>query len=889
MNLFFLLCFSFPFFLNSKIKCIYSYSFTTESSCFKNVWKKLKGLFVDKEVEKERNIITYNFIKHNSYSSSRYRSSDYRSSDFSSSEYSSNDYRSSDYRSSDSHNEKYYLDGKGKWGRIGFEVRHVNRLIYINNFKTYILSAYIPYIYMSVRDIYIVLKKIKELNFNTVYTFLFWPENEYLEDHYDISNSKLFYLLNFCASNGLFVILDIGPFINNIYNSNIPPYVLFNKKVNDYINNIYIKKRKKKIKEYFPCNLWKERTKLSLNDFLNNMKRQNLERVIDKKKILYSKGEYSYNNIYSLYYFQRVIKWFNYILPKLKKYTNINNGPVIYINIDKTFDNYYMYIIIDLKRKGYFQNICNLENYYNNSESSSTSSHSSTSSYSSTSSISPSSLLTCVVNFFKRIRRSYILTVGYFLYVRFNRYIRAINEYELGLIYVNEINKLVQKHFSKINILTTNYPYIKDDFINSYAGNNCYNHFLNNNWFDNECIKLNKPCIWSQVWTGAKYSIHNVNSINTFRTKFTDPTTYELAAWSSMEAPSSVDTLDPISSRVVSESTNERDKHVKPDGGKVQSEEKKVSEPFNTLCKDDKERKRPMDVINNHTDGVQIESEEREEEEEEEGVHADSDSNGQEGHKTDNKREKVISNKSGKVGNVDKVGEISVGLKKAKSSYNNYIGHIRNFKDLTFNILIFLAKGGVFINIFPFYSGSNINNTHIYLEHYSKETGQPLDVYFNQKEPLYSHIKKIFKFLYKYGHYLLKYEHYVSHIKISANIEMYDYDVIKIICNHNIKGSSFVKIGHINYNINSFSCIIYNEYKKKVIYDTSFNYNYEFSYINKKESYAPIDKYLYSFDVVNAGPLMCLREEDEHENEKEDDDNEGKKKKKKKKIMEKLV
>ncbi|CRH01579.1 conserved Plasmodium protein, unknown function [Plasmodium relictum] len=750
MNLI-LICFYYLFFLNSKIKdfCLCS---STKNNNISNLWIKLKELFQDKSVEKEKNIITYNYILHNNDN---------------------------------------YIDKKNNIlikkneEHKSFEINHINRLIYINNFKTYILSAYVPYIYMSIRDIYIVLKKIKELNFNTVYTFLFWPENEYLEDKYDISNSKLFYLLNFCASNGLFVILNIGPYINNIYNSNIPTYILFNKKLNDYIN---LNLNKRKIRKYFQWNLWKKR-KAIIKDS-KNLQRSAIEKVINQKKILYNKKKNAYNNIYSLYFYKRVIKWFNYILPHIKKYTSINNGPIIYLNIDKTFDNYYMYIIIELKRKRYFHNICNIEIYfedYNNSN----------------------SILSCVINFFRRIRRSYIMTLGYLLYIRFNKYLRVIKEYELGLIYINEINKLVQKHLNKIKILTTNYPFINDKFINSYAGNNCYNHFLHNNWFDNECIKLNKPCIWSQVWTGAKYSIHNVNSPNILKRKFKEHIIYKSSLTEDDKKKNNLSNLF--------QNLDETNKYFK---GKNNS---KKEENFN--------KNNEFTINNNDTKDCSKKI------------------------SCDNKKEKESKDKK------NEIEEISISVKNVHRKYNNYIGHIRNFKDLAFNILVFLAKGGVFINIFPYYSGNNINNTHVYLEHYSKETGQPIDLYFNQKEPLYSHIKKIFKILKKYGHYLMKDGKYINPIKISKNIELYDYDIIKIICNYNIKGSRFVKIGHLKYNINSFSCIIYNEYKKKIIYDSSYSYNYDFSYINKKETYYPIDKYLYSMDIINSGPLMCLKEE----------------------------
>ncbi|CRG95219.1 conserved Plasmodium protein, unknown function [Plasmodium gallinaceum] len=749
MNLI-LICFYYLFFLNSKIKD-FCFCSSTKNNKFSNLWLKLKELFQDKLVEKEKNIITYNFIIHNN----------------------------SNYI-----DKKNNILIKKNEEHKGFEINHVNRLIYINNFKTYILSAYVPYIYMSVRDIYIVLKKIKELNFNTVYTFLFWPENEYLEDKYDTSNSKLFYLLNFCASNGLFVILNIGPYINNIYNSNIPTYILFNKKVNDYINL-----NKRKIRNYFQWNIWRKKKKPFIKDS-KKLQRSVIEKEINQKKNLYNKKKNEYNKIYSLYFYKRAIKWFNYILPRIKKYTNINNGPIIYLNIDKTFDNYYMYIIIELKRKRYFNNLCKIESYLENNNSS-------------------NSILSCIINFLRRIRRSYIITLGYLLYIRFNKYLRVINEYELGLIYINEINKLIQKHLNKINILTTNYPFISDKFINSYAGNNCYNHFLHNNWFDNECIKLNKPCIWSQMWTGAKYSIHDINSPNILKRKFEEHIIYK--------SPLIDNTEKENNSSNLSENIDAINKYFK---GKNNSEKENLSKNDQYIIHNKDTKKHSKKISNN------------------------------------NKEEKERKEKK------NEIKEISISVKKEHTKYNNYIGHIRNYKDLTFNILVFLAKGGVFLNIFPYYSGNNINNMHIYLEHYSKETGQPIDLYFNQKEPLYSHIKKIFKILKKYGYYLMKDGNYINPIKIFKNIELYDYDVIKIICNYNIKGSRFVKIGHLKYNINNFSCIIYNEYKKKIIYDSSHNYNYDFSYISKKETYYPIDKYLYSLDVINSGPLMCLKEEE---------------------------
>ncbi|GAW82063.1 hypothetical protein, conserved [Plasmodium gonderi] len=791
MNPLSLICYLFLF--GSNIETGYScfYSSTKKNEGSRSVVFKLKNLFGRKELAKEKNIITYNFIK-------------------------------------DGCNEKNMGENKNKENNTGFEVTHVNRLIYINNFKTFILSAYIPYIYMSVRDIYIVLKKIKELNFNTVYTFLFWPENEYMEDAYDITKSKLFYLLNFCASNGLFVILDIGPYINNIYNANIPTYILFNKNLNEYIKNVYVEKKKKKNKltkrigKFIRFDIWNN-GKRSINEFDENVKRVNIEQEIHKKKVIYNKSEESFNTVYSLYYFKRVIKWFNYIFPHLKKFTNINNGPIIYVNIDKTFDNYYMYVIIDLKRRKYFQNICNVDSYFKNSTSSSGSS-----SRTSGSSSICTSFLNCIINFFKRVRRSYILTLGYLLYVRFNKYMRILNEYELGLIYINEIYKIVQKHFQKINTLTTNYPFIKNEFISSYAGDNCYNHFFHNNWFDNECIQLNKPCIWSQVWTGAKYSIHNVNSGSILKRHFQDPIVYD-------SSPSNVSPVSELldidnkqfkryPSRPCEESTPTGEPAGSDSAGSCSN-----GSCSNGSCSNGSDFANAGFVKGNDKKAA--------------GKTAEQEAHSSEKAPTDG---------------------IRVGVKRIKSSRyskNNYIGHIRNFKDLTFNILVFIAKGGVFLNIFPFYSGNNINNTHTYLEHYSKETGQPLDVYFNQKEPLYSHIKKLFKFLYKYGHYLLKNEDYIRPVKISKNIEMYNYDAIKIICNHNLKGGTYVKVGPLNYNINSFSCIIYNEHKKKIIYDSSFNYSYEISFVKKKEVYSPIDKYLYSLNAATLGPIMCLKED----------------------------
>ncbi|CAG9473135.1 conserved Plasmodium protein, unknown function [Plasmodium vivax] len=730
---------------------------------------KLRELFGKKQQERERNIITYKFVKHTC-------------------------------------EEKGLGKNENNQNKPGFEVSHVNRLIYINHSKTFILSAYIPYIYMSVRDIYIVLNKIKELNFNTVYTFLFWPENEYLEDFYDTSKSKLFYLLNFCASNGLFVILDIGPYIDNIYNANIPTYVLFSRGVNEYIRGAYaegVKKEKKiaervaeKIGDYFSfSNVFGRERNVFLNEDPQNVKREHIEDEIGRKKASYGKGDHTYNKVYSLYYFKRAIKWFNYILPQLKKYASVNNGPIIYLNIDHTFDNYYMYVIIDLKRRNYFRNLCNVESYLKGSQS------------------EGASFLQCILNFFKRVRRSYILTLGYVLYARFNQYMRVLKEYELGVMYINEIYKLVQMHFGKMNTLTTNYPFIKDELINSYAGNNCYNHFFHNNWFDNECVKLNKPCIWSQVWTGAKYSIHNVNSPSILRRHFQEPIVYD----------SSPSVASPVSELVARRSRSFKREVGREIGSEVGG-------------------------------GNEVRGEA--------GPSADQSADPSED-PLENPSEDLEGNPSEDPPEAPPQGEIRVGVKRAQSAYssNNYIGHIRNFKDLTYNILVFLAKGGVFLNIFPFYSGNNINNTHTYLEHYSKETGQPLDLYFNQKEPLYSHIKKIFKILYKYGHHLLKSEHYIRAVKISTNIEMYDYGAIKIICNHNIKGSTYVKVGPLNYSINSFSCIVYNEYKKKIIYDSSFNYSYEVSFINRKEVYPPIDKYLYSLDAAAAGPLMCLKED----------------------------
>ncbi|ANQ10161.1 Uncharacterized protein PCOAH_00040750 [Plasmodium coatneyi] len=748
MNPLLLICSLYLFGSNIETDFVCSCSTTPKNEGLGSVvLSKLRDLFGTKQQERERNIITYKFVKHTC-------------------------------------DEKNQGKNEQNENKPGFEVSHVNRLIYINELKTFILGAYIPYIYMSVRDMYIVLKKIKELNFNTVYTFLFWPENEYLEDLYDTSKSKLFYLLNFCASNGLFVILDIGPYIDNIYNSNIPTYVLFSKKFNDYIRDVYIEKERKgrkftrKIGDYLSFNVFGKEKSFFTNEDPENVNWEHIENEIHRKKASYIRGDNTYNSIYSLYYFKRAIKWFNYILPRLKKYANINNGPIIYLNIDKTFDNYYMYVIIDLKRRNYFRNICNVETYFKGTKS------------------EGESFLQCVMNFFKRVRRSYILTIGYVLYARFNQYMRILKEYELGLMYINEIYKLVQLHFGKINTLTTNYPFIKDEFINSYAGNNCYNHFFHNNWFDNECIKLNKPCIWSQVWTGAKYSIHNVNSPSILTRHFQEPIVHD----------SSPSMISPVSELVARESRT-----FKLDEGKPPMGSNAVNETGPSAD----------ELADQSTDPSEDPPED------------------------------------------PPPGEIHVGVKRAQSKYssNNYIGHIRNFKDLTYNILVFLAKGGVFLNIFPFYSGNNINNTHTFLEHYSKETGQPLDLYFNQKEPLYSHIKKIFKILYKYGHHLLKSEHYIRPVKISTNIEMYDYGAIKIICNHNIKGSTYVKVGPLNYNINSFSCIVYNEFKKKIIYDSSFNYSYEVSYINRKEVYPPIDKYLYSLDAATSGPLMCVKQD----------------------------
>ncbi|EUD67812.1 hypothetical protein C922_02001 [Plasmodium inui San Antonio 1] len=755
MNPLLLICSLYLFGSNIEPHFVCSCSTTKKNEGLGSVLvSKLRDLFGRKQQERERNIITYKIVKHTC-------------------------------------DEQNGGNNQNNQKKPGFEVSHVNRLIYINKSKTFILGAYIPYIYMSVRDIYIVLKKIKELNFNTVYTFLFWPENEYLEDLYDTTKSKLFYLLNFCASNGLFVILDIGPYIDNIYNSNIPTYVLFSKRLNEYIRHVYMEKERKekkftkKIGDYFSDHVFGKKKRVIIEEDPLKVKREHIENEIDRKKSSYTKGEHIYNNLYSLYYFKRAIKWFNYILPRLKKYANVNNGPIIYLNIDKTFDNYYMYVIIDLKRRNYFRNVCSVGSYLKGSKS------------------EEESFLHCVIKFFRRVRRSYILTLGYVLYARFNQYMRILKEYELGLMYINEIYKLVQLHFGKINTLTTNYPFIRDEFINSYAGNNCYNHFFHNNWFDNECIKLNKPCIWSQVWTGAKYSIHNVNSPSILRRHFEEPIVYD----------SSPSVASPVSELVASQSRS-----FKRDEGR------------------------------------------------EAGVEAGNEVGDEMGPSTEqlaDLSEESLEDPSEDSSEDPPQGEIHMGVKRVQSRYssNNYIGHIRNFKDLTYNILVFLAKGGVFLNIFPLYSGNNINNTHTYLEHYSKETGQPLDLYFNHKEPLYSHIKKIFKILYKYGHHLLKSEHYIRAVKISTNIEMYDYGAIKIICNHNIKGSTYVKVGPLNYNINSFSCIVYNEYKKKIIYDSSFNYSYEVSFINRKEVYPPIDKYLYSLNAATSGPLMCLRED----------------------------
>ncbi|KEG05077.1 hypothetical protein YYE_00656 [Plasmodium vinckei vinckei] len=771
MNFYFLKCFSFLFFLSLKIKCGCLCSTTKRKSHLQNFWTKFKDLFVDKEIERDKNIITYNFIKNS---------------------------RETSYKDLINNSEKK-----------GYEVNHINRLIYINNYKTYILSAYIPYIHMSVRDIYIVLKKIKELNFNTVYTFLFWPENEYLEDQYDTSNSKLFYLLNFCASNGLFVILDIGPYIDNVYNSNIPPYILFNKKVNNYINKSYSENRNKGLYRFFPWNIWKRNKKGYEKNYedLNSLKKYDIEKIINKKKDAYNKNNSVENNyIYSLYYFQRVIKWFNYILPKLNKYININNGPIIYINIDKTFDNDYMYAIIYLKRKKIFQNICKSEGYFENDKKK-----------------SGTSFLSCVINFFKRIRRSYILTLGYLLYIRFNTYIKVIHAYEDGLIYINEINKLVQKHLKKINVLTTNYPYSKDEFITTYAGNNCYNHYLQNNWFDNECIKLNKPCIWSQVWTGAKYSIHNVSSPNILKKEFDDPILYKASEKSS----SNVDQI----------AKNTEKSNIDGKTGLVKGRD---SNTGNIIDKDKTPKFNAEYFGHNKNDyAVELDIDESENS----GNEQNDDETYSDNEKTESEN---ISNKSSET-------------KGIQQNYNSYIGYIRSYKDLMFNIIIFLAKGGVFINIFPFYSGNNINNLYSYLEHYSKETGQPLDIYFNKKEPLYSHIKKLFKIISKYGQYLLKEDKYIHPVKISNNMEIYDYDVIKIICNNSIKGTNYFRLGHLSYNMNSFSCIIYNTNKKKVIYDSSYNYSYEYSYVKKKETYKPIDKYLYSIEAINEGPSMCLK------------------------------
>ncbi|CXJ05659.1 conserved Plasmodium protein, unknown function [Plasmodium berghei] len=772
MNLFFLKCFSFLFFLSLKIKCGCLCSTTKQNNHLQNFWKKFKDLFVDKETERNKNIITYNFIKNS---------------------------RETSYKDIINNNEK-----------TGYEVNHINRLIYINNFKTYILSAYIPYIHMSVRDIYIILKKIKELNFNTVYTFLFWPENEYLEDQYDTSNSKLFYLLNFCASNGLFVILDIGPYVDNVYNSNIPPYILFNKKINNYINKSYSENRNKGLHRFSPWNIWKRNKKQYEENYddLNSLKKYDIDKIINKKKTAYNKNNNVENNyIYSLYYFQRVIKWFNYILPKLKKYVNINNGPIIYINIDKTFDNDYMYTIIYLKRKKKFQNICKIEDYFGNDKKK-----------------SATTFLSCVINFFKRIRRSYILTLGYLLYIRFNTYIKVIHAYESGLIYINEINKLVQKHLKKINILTTNYPYSKDEFINTYAGNNCYNHFLQNNWFDNECIKLNKPCIWSQVWTGAKYSIHNVSSPYILKKEFDDPILYEASEISSSN-------IEQIEKNAENSSIDGKTGFIKDHdsntGNKIDKDKvsKLNAEYFGNNKNDESENGGKASNSSNEENDDEIYSDDEQ---------------------TENESISDKSNESSKE-------------KRIQHNYNSYIGYIRSYKDLMFNILIFLAKGGVFINIFPFYSGNNINNLYSYLEHYSKETGQPLDIYFNKKEPLYSHIKKLFKIISKYGQYLLKEDKFIHPVKISNNMEIYDYDVIKIICNNSIKGTNYFRLDHLSYNMNSFSCIIYNTNKKKIIYDSSYNYSYEYSYVKKKETYKPIDKYLYSIKSVNEGPSMCLK------------------------------
>ncbi|ETW55658.1 hypothetical protein PFUGPA_02423 [Plasmodium falciparum Palo Alto/Uganda] len=822
MNLL-VICIYYLFFLNIEKNISCSCSTTKNKSTFVSLWDKFRQLFKDKEIEKEKNIITYNFIKH--------------------------------------YNDEKYVIEENKKNRYftGYEINHINRLIYMNSFKTYILSAYIPYIYMSVRDIYIVLKKIKELNFNTVYTFLFWPENEYLEDEYDMNNSKLFYLLNFCASNGLFVILDIGPYINNIYNSNIPTYILFNKKLNDYIRNKYIE-RKADLYKYFLSpweNIWK-RKRNSLIKETRNLNRQIIEKNINNTKSFYKKNNYTYNNIYSLYYFNRVIKWYNYILPQLKKYMNINNGPIIYLNIDKTFDNYYMYIIIDLKRKKIFNNICNAQHYMERSNVSYYNNkiidHDNISSINKSS--SSEFFLNCVISFFRRIRRSYIMTLGYLLYIKFNKYLRVIYEYDLGLLFINEINKLVQKHLTKVNILTTNYPYINDEFINSYAGNNCYNHFLKNNWFDNECINLNKPCIWSQVWTGAKYSIHNVNSSSILKRKYDDHILYT-SPYVNIE--NKVDKIssphpdhDKANDKKGNQPTEKKDKQKNIDNKKNNNNNK------NNNNKNNNNNNKNNNNNNNNNNyyysvdkGGSVQNKEELSHGKDDGI-------------TNNYKDSKKCYKDKKI-NMDDINsnvkKRRIQINKNNNYYNNnYIGHIRNFKDLTFNIVVFIAKGGVFLNIFPYYSGNNINNIHSYIEHYSKETGQPLDLYFNHKEPLYSHIKRIFKILYKYGNYLLKDEYYINPIKISNNIELYDYDIIKIICNYNIKGSTFVKIGHVNYNINSFSCIIYHEYKKKIIYDTSYNYSYEYSYINKKETYKPIDKYLYSLNTINTGPLMCIKE-----------------------------
>ncbi|SOV24549.1 conserved Plasmodium protein, unknown function [Plasmodium sp. DRC-Itaito] len=811
MNLL-VICIYYLFFLNIEKNISCSCSTTNNKSGVGNLWNRFRGLFKDKEIEKEKNIITYNFIKHYN-------------------------------------DEKYFVE-ENKKNRYfgGYEINHINRLIYMNSFKTYILSAYIPYIYMSVRDIYIVLKKIKELNFNTVYTFLFWPENEYLEDKYDMNNSKLFYLLNFCSSNGLFVILDIGPYINNIYNSNIPTYILFNKKLNDYIRNKYIEK-KGDLYKYFISpweNIWK-RKRNSIITETRNLNRQIIEKNINNTKTFYKKNNYTYNNIYSLYYFNRVIKWYNYILPQLKKYMNNNNGPIIYLNIDKTFDNNYMYVIIDLKRRKIFNNICNAQNYM---EASNISNHNNkTDDDPNFTSINKSSnsdfFLNCIISFFRRIRRSYIMTLGYLLYIKFNKYLRVIYEYDLGLLFINEINKLVQKHLNKVNILTTNYPYINDDFINSYAGNNCYNHFLKNNWLDNECINLNKPCIWSQVWTGAKYSIHNVNSSSILKRKYDDHISYTSPYVKAERKEDQISSPPALSDDDKKINQPKEKKDNKKNGNDKHENVDNTHNNINNI----------HNINNIDNNGGDIQNHEGSSDDKGDFINTNFYNDSKNSYK--DKRINIDdTNSNGKKKKTKKKQ-----INKNNNYYNNnYIGHIRNFKDLTFNIIIFLAKGGVFLNIFPYYSGNNINNMHSYLEHYSKETGQPLDLYFNQKEPLYSHIKRIFKILYKYGNYLLKDEYYISPIKISHNIELYDYDIIKIVCNYNIKGSTYVKIGHVNYNINSFSCIIYHEYKKKIIYDTSYNYSYEYSYINKKETYLPIDKYLYSLEAINTGPLMCIKE-----------------------------